>query len=122
MFKWIYELITGSLGPLGLPIDPLYEWIIMGVVGFIVHEIAWNTSPGGRWGSLIYWATKLVVIFVIWAILRVVIGFYYFFTAHIWLLVLIIIGVMIIAIMGMKINKARKGKNDAGHDRKKNEG
>ena len=67
MLKGIYELLTGPLGPLGLPIDPIYEWLIMGIVGIIVHEIAWQASPGGEFGSIIYWITKLLAILVIWA-------------------------------------------------------
>ena len=68
----LYNLLTS---PFGLPISPIWEWIILLVVGEIVHEIAWNASPGGRFGSIIYWATKLLAFIVIWAVL------YGFFTA-----------------------------------------
>ena len=66
MLKFLYELFTS---PLGLPIHPVWEWLILLVVGEIVHEIAWWVSPGGEFGSLIYWATKLCAFVAIWAVL-----------------------------------------------------
>ena len=48
MLKLFYTLLTD---PLGLPIEPLWEYVILLIVGEIVHEIAWNASPGGRLGS-----------------------------------------------------------------------
>ena len=58
----LYEILTS---PLGLPISPVWEYVILLIVGEIVHEIAWNVSPGGRFGSLIYWVTKLIVFVLI---------------------------------------------------------
>ena len=66
MLKLFYTLLTD---PLGLPIEPLWEYVILLIVGEIVHEIAWNASPGGTFGSLIYWVTKLLAFVIIWAVL-----------------------------------------------------
>ena len=71
MLKLFYTLLTD---PLGLPIEPLWEYVILLIVGEIVHEIAWNTSPGGTFGSLIYWVTKLLAFVLIWAVLYAIIG------------------------------------------------
>ena len=39
MFKFIFDLATE---PLGLPIDWYYEWIILGVIGYIAYSIAYD--------------------------------------------------------------------------------
>ena len=70
MFKLLYTLFTS---PLGLPIDPLWEYLILWCVGAITHEIAWQASSGGSWGSLEYWFTKAVAFLVIWMPLYIII-------------------------------------------------
>ena len=55
MLKFFYTLLTD---PLVLPLEPIGEYIILALLGWIVHEIAWSASPGGRFGSLIYWGTN----------------------------------------------------------------
>lgn len=77
--KFLYTIITS---PLGLPISPIWEYLILLVVGEIVHEIAWNVSPGGRFGSLIYWVTKLLAFVSVWAILYGIISAIKFVVAH----------------------------------------
>ena len=82
MLKLFYTLLTD---PLGLPIEPLREYVILLIVGEVVHEIAWRTSPGGTFGSLIYWVTKLIAFVVIWAVLYGIIAAVQFVRAHwIW--------------------------------------
>ena len=82
MLKLFYTLLTD---PLGLPIEPLWEYVILFIVGEIVHEIAWSASPGGTFGSLIYWVTKLPAFVAIWAALYVIIVAVQFVIAHwIW--------------------------------------
>ena len=59
--------------------------MILLIVGEIVHEIAWNTSPGGPFGSLIYWGTKLIAFVGIWLALYVIIAAIKFIIAYwIW--------------------------------------
>ena len=80
--KLLYTIITN---PLGLPISPIWEYLILLVIGEIVHEIAWNVSPGGTFGSLIYWVTKLLAFVAIWAILYGIISAIKFVVAYwIW--------------------------------------
>ena len=82
MLKLLFTLLTD---PLGLPIEPLWEYVILLVVGEIVHEVAWSVSPGGTFGSLIYWVTKLLAFVVIWAVLYALIAVVQFVIAHwIW--------------------------------------
>ena len=82
MLKLFYTFLTD---PLGLPIEPLWEYVILFIVGEIVHEIAWNISPGGVLGSPIYWVTKLLAFVLIWAALYAIIVAVQFVIAHwIW--------------------------------------
>ena len=82
MLKLFYTLLTD---PLSLPIEPLWEYVILLIVGEIVHEIAWSASPGGTFGSLIYWVTKLTAFVAIWVVLYAVIATVQFVIAHwIW--------------------------------------
>ena len=84
MLKFFYTLLTD---PLGLPLDWFWEYIILTILGWVVHEIAWSVSPGGTFGSLVYWGTKLLVFVLIWAILYIIITALTFVIAHwIWFL------------------------------------
>ena len=82
MLKCFYTLLTD---PLGLPLDWFWEYIILTILGWVVHETAWSVSPGGTFGSLVYWGTKLLVFVLIWAILYIIISALTFVIAHwIW--------------------------------------
>lgn len=83
MLKFLYELFTN---PLGLPIDPLLEYLIILVVGEIAHEIAYWVSPGGKtFGSVVYWFTKLLTFIAMWAVLYGIIVAFQFVTKYwIW--------------------------------------
>lgn len=97
MFKLLYMFLTD---PLGLPIEPLWEYIILLIVGEIVHEIAFYVSPGGVFGSLIYWLTKIVAFIAIWAILYIIIAIVKFIIAH-WIWFAIGGGIVLVAIIGL---------------------
>lgn len=100
MLKLFYTLLTD---PLGLPLEPLHEYIALLVLGEIVHEIAWKASPGGTFGSLIYWTTKLVAFVAIWAVLyglitavKFVIAHWVWFAAGALIVALVVIGAVLI--------------------------
>lgn len=99
MLKLFYSLLTD---PLGLPIEPLWEYIILLLVGEIVHEIAFYVSPGGTFGSLIYWVTKLIAFAAIWAVLYAIIAIIKFIIAH-WIWFAIGGGVLLAAAVGLII-------------------
>ena len=107
MLKLFYTLLTD---PLGLPIEPLWEYIILLLVGEIVHEIAFYVSPGGTFGSLIYWVTKLIAFAAIWAVLYAIIAIIKFIIAH-WIWFAIGGGVLLVVIVALiiysKISKYR---------------
>ena len=93
MLKLLFTLLTD---PLGLPMEPLWEYVILLIVGEIVHEIAWNISPGGVLGSPIYWVTKLLAFVLIWAALYVIIVAFQFVIAH-WIWFTIGAAILIVA-------------------------
>ena len=110
MLKFLYELITN---PLGLPIEPILEWIIILVVGEIAHEIAYWISPGGKIiGSAVYWITKFISFVAMWAVLYGLIVAIQFVTKY-WIWFLCIGGgaaVMTGVVMWiMKYKKKKKG-------------
>jgi hypothetical protein len=93
LLKLLFTLLTN---PLGLPIEPLWEYVILLVVGEIVHEIAWNISPGGVLGSPIYCVTKLLAFDLIWAALYAIIAAVQFVIAH-WIWFTIGAAILIVA-------------------------
>ena len=99
MLKLFYTLFTD---PLGLPIEPLWEYITLLIVGEIVHEIAFSISPGGTFGSLIYWFSKVIVFVVIWAVLYAIIASIQFIIAH-WIWFAIGGEIVLVAIIGLII-------------------
>ena len=74
MFKFIFDLATE---PLGLPIDWYYEWIILGVIGYIAYLIAYDKVgslyhgdfiSGRAAGSFFHWIIRTIYFIVMWAI------------------------------------------------------
>ena len=110
MLKFMFELFAS---PLGLPIEPFWEWIILLIVGEIAHELAYWLSPGGKeFGSLIYWISKLFVFIGIWAILYGIIQAIQFVILNwIWFTIggILILAITIIIIVLFK-KKRKKGK------------
>lgn len=102
MLKFLYTIFTN---PLGLPISPIWEYIILLIVGEVVHEIAWQVSPGGELGSFIYWVTKLLAFVAIWAVLYGIIWLVQFVATYIWW----IIGVL--GVISIALTIARKCPN-----------
>lgn len=100
----LFNLLTS---PFGLPISPLWEWLLLLVVGEVVHEIAWNASPGGRFGSIIYWVTKFLAFVAIWAILYGMITAIRFVILH-WIWFTIGGGLLLTATLGWIIRHKKK--------------
>ena len=76
MFKLLFELLVD---PLGLPINPVYEYLVMLVVGEMAYQFAYEKtgvlshreymSRGQK--SVLHWVIRLLFYFAMWAILRV---------------------------------------------------
>ena len=88
MFKFVFDLATE---PLGLPIDWYYEWIILGVIGYIAYLIAYDKVgslyhgdfiSGRAAGSFFHWIIRTISFIVMWAITYGVIWTGKFVMAH----------------------------------------
>jgi hypothetical protein len=88
MFKFIFDLATE---PLGLPIEWYYEWIILGVIGYIAYLIAYDKVgslyrgdfiSGRATGSFFHWIIRTIYFIVMWAITYGVIWIGKFVVAH----------------------------------------
>lgn len=65
MLKFIFTMLTD---PLTLPVNPLWEYLILAILGQIAFQIGWNISPGGTLGSLIHWTVRFIAFITLWAI------------------------------------------------------
>jgi hypothetical protein len=110
MYKFIFERITD---PLGLPVSVIWEYVILLVINEIAFRIAWNASPGGKWGSEIHWAVRIPTFIVLWGITYGVIYMVKWLWIN-WVLLLIILGAIVafagsltIIILSVKKNRSR---------------
>lgn len=94
MYKFIFTLLTD---PLGLPISPIWEYVILAILNQIAFKIAWNISPGGAWGSEIHWAVRIPAFCVMWVITYGIIWIIKWLTVN-WVLVLSILVVTILVV------------------------
>ena len=93
MLKFVFGILTD---PLGLPIDAIWEYLILAVIGAIAFVIAWNASPGGDFGSLIHWVVRLIAFVILWAIVYGIIALVQWIFAN-WVLVLcILVGIVVV--------------------------
>ena len=83
MLKLLFERLVD---PLGLPINPLYEYLIMLVVGELAYQFAYDkTGTLAHKGymnsgqkSIIHWTIRLLFYCFVWAVLRAGIWVYGF--------------------------------------------
>ena len=82
MYKFLFSILVS---PLGLPIDWFYECIILLVVGEIAYRIAFITVgdlivegliPNKNSAKRVHWIIRLITYVIIWAFLRLIIGFF----------------------------------------------
>ena len=73
MLKFLFEYITN---PLAINIDPIYEYIILFVIGTIAYVVAFRKVgqlydrgfiSGSILGSIVHWTIRLVLFILMWA-------------------------------------------------------
>ena len=83
MFKFLFEIL---ISPLGLPINPIYEYLIMLVVGEFAYICSYRLVgnligdgmvPDKHFASAIHWTVRLVIYAVTWLLLRLGIELYF---------------------------------------------
>lgn len=97
IYSLFFDLLTD---PLGLPIEPLWEYVILLVIGEIAFRIAWEASPGGFGGSTIHWFVRIIAFAVMWAVTYAVIAVGQFVIAH-WIPIVCIAGGL--AVLGIAV-------------------
>ena len=96
MFKFLFEILTD---PLGLPINALWEYLVIVIINAVAFKIAWDASPGGTFGSAIHWAVRLIAFVIIWAITYGVIALAKWIFAN-WIIALcIVVGIAVLGIV-----------------------
>lgn len=97
IFKFLFERATD---PLGLPINPIYEYVILAVIGLVAYGLAYRKVgdmyhggliSGRTEGSFFHWVIRAFLFVVLWLVAYGAIQGYYFVTAN-WQLVLMIAG------------------------------
>ena len=111
--KFLFDLLVD---PLGLPIDIVYEYIILLILGEVAYQLAYEKT--GIWGrgltsgekSIMHWVIRAVYYVVIWIVLRAFISLYDFAVNHkILSLVIAYIAIIIVGIIAFAKYK-RRGK------------
>lgn len=97
IFKFLFETLTD---PLGLPIHPIYEYLILLIIDSIAYKIAYSKVGdmydigfinGRTSGSFFHYVIRFFMFCIIWFITYKVIQAYYFVTAN-WQIILMITG------------------------------
>ena len=104
IYSFIFERLTD---PLTLPINPLWEYVILLIIGKIAFKIAWDASPGGFFGSTIHWSVRAIAMVAIWAVTYAVIVAGQFVIVH-WIPIVCIAGGL--AVLGISIAMAYRYK------------
>ena len=102
MYKLIFELATD---PLGLPINAVWEYLILLIIGTISYSVGWEVSPGRRFGSIIHWCARLIAFFVLWATTYGVIAAFQWVIAHWVACIAVLLGIFIVIIAAILIRK-----------------
>ena len=97
IFKFLFERATD---PLGLPINALYEYIILAVIDAIAYGIAYSKVgdmyhggliSGRTEGSFFHWLIRFILFVGLWLLTYGAIQGYFFVTAN-WQIILKIAG------------------------------
>lgn len=101
LFSFIFDRFTD---PLTLPIEPLYEWIILGIIGLIAYAASFRivgdmydsgSISGSFLGSLFHWIIRFFIFVPIWFVVYWVIVIAQWIITH-WVLALSVLGGLII--------------------------
>jgi hypothetical protein len=100
IFSFIFDKFTD---PLTLPIEPLYEWIILGIIGLIAYVASFRivgdmydsgSISGSFLGSLFHWIIRFLIFVPVWFVVYWVIVIVQWIIVH-WVLTLSILGGLI---------------------------
>lgn len=96
ILKFLYERATD---PLGLPINSVYEYIILAVIDFIAYKMAYDKVgdmyhdgwiDGKVAGSFFHWLIRVLLFVAVWFVVYSIIQVFFFVMAN-WHIVLMIV-------------------------------
>ena len=107
--KALFDLLTS---PFGLPINILYEYVILAFVGLIAFRLAYYLA--GRFGMdseerrFLHWFFRFIIFVALWAVVRIIIWLYRnpLYAA----IIFGTIGLLAVVIITIKMVKRRKQK------------
>ena len=97
MYSFLFEILTD---PLGLPVNDLWEYGILAVIGLVAFAISWEVSFSGAFGFVMYWVARLLAFFVLWAVAYVLLAAVQWVIAHLVLVcgtIIMAVAVIVIA-------------------------
>ena len=111
MLKFLFGILTD---PLGLPIDAIWEYLILAVIGAIAFAIGWAVSDGGMFGSIEHWTARLIAFVILWAVVYGIIALVQWMLKN-WIIVLCILGgiIVVAGIVAIIMLKKKAGKKNA---------
>lgn len=103
IFSFIFDRLTD---PLSLPISPLWEYLILLVIGAVAYAVAFSivgdmyssgSISGGCLGCVFHRIIRLLLFVIIWAVTYGVIALAQWITAH-WIIVVSVLGALVLTV------------------------
>lgn len=114
LFSLLFDRITD---PLGLPIEPWQEWLVLLVVNEIAYRISFRRVgdmfdsgliSSGLAGSFFHWLIRLLAFVVTWLVISAAIQIVKFMTAY-WIPILVACGMLCCGTIGLIVYRRTKG-------------
>ncbi len=103
IFRFIFDMATD---PLSLPINPLYEWAILGVNGIFPYVVPFRLVgdmydsgdiSGSTLGSIFHWIIRFLIFIAVWFVTYTVIVVGQWIAAH-WVIIASVAGALALTI------------------------
>lgn len=94
MNRFIFDILSD---PLGLPVNDLWEYAILAVIGMIAFVTGWEASRRGVFCSVIHGAVSLLTFLILWAAAYALMAAVQWAIAHL----ILVCGVVAIAMAGV---------------------
>ena len=116
--SFIFDRLTD---PLSLPIHPLWEYLILLIIGGIAYAVAYSIVgdmyssgqfSGSCLGSLFHWLIRFLIFVAMWVVTYAVIALVQWITAN-WIIILSVLGglVLIAGVIAVIVIFRKKGGN-----------
>lgn len=114
-------IFDGLTDPLSLPIHPLWEYLILLIIGGIAYAVAFSIVGdmyssgqicGSCSGSLFHWLIRLLIFVAMWVVTYLVIAFVQWITAN-WIIIISVLGglVLMAGVIAVIVIFRKKGGN-----------